>query len=132
MKMYTATTHGITVTVQPTFLDDQSQPDENRFMWAYRVQIENNSAETVQLVNRHWRITNALGKVEDVRGPGVVGEQPVLQPGGSFEYTSGCPLSTPSGFMVGEYEMITNSGDRFLVDIPAFSLDSPYDRAPLH
>lgn len=130
--MYSKTTRGITVTVNPMFLDDQSDPDESRFVWAYHVTIRNDGDQPVQLLSRHWRITDASGQMQDVRGPGVVGEQPVLEPGEAFEYTSGCPLGTPSGIMVGDYEMETDGGERFLVDIPAFSLDSPHDRPALH
>lgn len=124
--MYTETTRSIQVTVQPIYLEDQSAPEEQRFVWAYRVRIENRGGETVQLRTRHWRITDAFGRIQEVRGAGVVGEQPVLEPGGSFEYTSGTPLPTPSGFMVGSYEMETPSGERFDVAVPAFSLDSPH------
>jgi len=124
--MYTETTRSIQVTVQPIYLEEQSAPDEQRFVWAYHVRIENQGPETVQLRTRHWRITDGFGRIQEVRGAGVVGEQPVLEPGGSFEYTSGTPLPTPSGFMVGTYQMETRSGERFDVAIPAFSLDSPH------
>jgi ApaG protein len=123
--MYSETTRSITVTVRPIFLDQHSSPGDDHYVWAYHVQIENSGAETVQLRNRHWKIFDAQGRLQEVRGPGVVGEQPVLAPGESFEYTSSCPLSTPSGMMVGDYEMQTGEGERFLVQIPAFSLDSP-------
>lgn len=125
--MYTKTTQGISVTVNPTYLDDQSSPLEDRYIWAYRVRIENNGARTVQLTTRYWHITDQNGRVQEVRGPGVVGEQPVLKPGEHFEYTSGTPLTTPSGIMVGSYQMITEEGDAFDVAIPAFSLDSPHN-----
>jgi ApaG protein len=121
--MYSETTRAIKITVRPFYLDQHSSPDDNRYVWAYHVRIENVGAETVQLRNRHWRITDSLGRLQEVRGPGVVGEQPVLAPGKSFEYTSSCPLQTPSGFMVGDYEMETGSGERFLARVPAFSLD---------
>ena len=124
-RMYRATTHAIEITVEPQFLEEQSSPDEGRYIWAYTVEIRNLGTETVQLRNRYWRITDALGRVEEVRGPGVVGKQPVLGPGDSFTYTSGCPLRTPSGFMAGSYEMEKGEGERFLVEIPAFSLDLP-------
>ncbi len=124
--MYTETTRSIQVTVQPIYLEEQSAPDEQRFVWAYHVRIENQGPETVQLRTRHWRITDGIGRIQEVKGAGVVGEQPVLEPGGSFEYTSGTPLPTPSGFMVGSYQMETRSGERFDVAIPAFSLDSPH------
>lgn len=125
--MYTETTRGITVTVQPVYLDDQSSPTEGHYVWAYRVRIENNGDETVQLKRRHWKITDALGRMQEVQGAGVVGEQPVLQPGESYEYTSGTPLTTPSGIMMGTYQMETDEGETFDVSIPAFSLDSPHE-----
>jgi len=130
--MYSHTTRAITVTVQPIYLEDQSSPDEQHFVWAYHVKIENNGGETVQLRNRYWRITDSLGRIQEVRGAGVVGEQPVLKPGESFEYTSGTPLPTPSGFMVGTYQMETEGGERFDVAVPAFSLDSPHQPSRLN
>ena len=130
--MYTQATRDIQVTVRPIYLDEQSEPDENRYFWAYQVRIENRGRETVQLLNRYWNITDATGKVVEVRGPGVVGEQPVLKPGEAFEYTSGTPLATPSGIMVGSYEMTTDSGERFEIAVPAFSLDSPYQTRRMH
>ncbi|MBI1244980.1 MAG: Co2+/Mg2+ efflux protein ApaG [Alphaproteobacteria bacterium] len=123
--MYTETTREIKVTVEPVYLEDQSAPDENRFVWAYHVRIENLGHATVQLRARHWRITDANGRLQEVRGAGVVGEQPVLKPGEAFEYTSGTPLGTPSGIMVGSYQMETGEGERFDIRVPAFSLDSP-------
>ncbi len=126
--MYEKVTRGIRVTVHPVFLDDQSEPEDDHYVWAYQVTIANEGAETVRLISRHWRITDAKGRLTEVEGPGVVGEQPVLEPGDSFEYTSGTPLATPSGVMVGSYEMETENGDDFDVEIPAFSLDSPHDR----
>ncbi|MCU1328626.1 MAG: Co2+/Mg2+ efflux protein ApaG [Bryobacterales bacterium] len=125
---YTATTRQIRVTVEPIWLEEHSSLEENRFVWAYRVQIENLGGETVQLKTRHWIITDARGQVEHVRGPGVVGKQPRLAPGETFEYTSGCPLSTPSGFMGGTYRMVTADGETFDIDVPTFSLDSPHQR----
>ena len=130
--MYEMTTQLIQVIVEPIYLEDQSEPDENRFVWAYHIRIENLGSQTIQLLNRHWRITDALGRTQEVRGPGVVGEQPVLEPGETFEYSSGTPLSTPSGIMVGSYEMEILGGDRFDVAIPAFSLDSPYEQSQVH
>ena len=127
--MYQETTNAITVTVKPVYLEDQSSPEESHFVWAYWVKIENEGSETVQLRNRYWRITDSQGQVKEVRGAGVVGEQPVLKPGESFEYTSGTPLSTPSGIMLGTYQMECNDGATFDVTIPAFSLDSPYEGA---
>ena len=130
---YTETTRNIEVTVQPFYLEDQSEPDENRFVWAYRVRIENQGRETVQLLRRKWRITDARGQVMEVEGPGVVNEQPVLEAGESYEYTSGTPLNTPSGFMQGSYQMVTAStGEVFDIAIPVFSLDSPCGAGPIH
>ena len=130
--MYNETTRKILVTVNPYFLEDQSSPGEDHFVWAYHVRIENQGSDTVQLLNRNWKITDALGRLQEVHGPGVVGEQPTLDPGESFEYTSGCPLSTPSGIMVGSYEMQTPAGEKFDVQIPPFSLDSPHCPAQVH
>ncbi len=124
--MYSATTRSIKVMVKTIYLDDQSSPSDNHFVWAYHVRIENHGEETVQLRRRHWKITDALGRIQEVRGAGVVGEQPILKPGEAFEYTSGTPLPTPSGIMVGSYEMETKGGESFNVAIPAFSLDSPH------
>jgi ApaG protein len=132
MVSFSETTNAITVSVEPVFLDDQSDPDEGQFVWAYHVRIENGGEQAVQLLNRHWIITDGLGRTQEVRGPGVVGEQPVLGPGESYEYTSGCPLPTPSGFMVGTYEMKTRTGDSFDVTIPLFSLDSPHAASQVH
>jgi len=131
-RMFSEITRSIRVTVKPVYLDDQSSPDEGHFVWAYHVRIENEGGDVVQLLNRHWRITDAHGKTQEVRGPGVIGEQPVLAPGQSFEYTSGTPLPTPSGFMVGTYEMVTRTGERFDVRIPMFSLDSPHQPSRVH
>jgi ApaG protein len=132
-RMYSQTTRAITVTVQPIYLEDQSSPDESHFVWAYRIKIENNGGETVQLRNRYWRITDSLGRIQEVRGAGVVGEQPVLKPGDSFEYTSGTPLPTPSGIMTGSYQMeASDTGERFDVTIPSFSLDSPHQPVKLN
>lgn len=130
--MYEATTDGIKVTVRPMFLEEQSEPSDNHYVWAYHVTIENLGERTVQLVNRHWRITDAKGIVQEVRGPGVVGEQPVLAAGESFEYTSGTPLSTPSGVMMGTYQMEGPNGAMFDVTVPAFSLDSPHEAARMN
>lgn len=130
--MYRARTRNIEVSVEPFYLEDRSDPDEGRYFWAYRVTIANNSDGAVKLLSRYWRITDGSGKVEEVRGPGVVGEQPELDPGDSYQYTSGCPLTTPSGFMVGRYTMTDGSGGTFEVDIPAFSLDLPDMRRSLN
>ena len=129
---YKRTTRSIQITVKPMFLDGQSDPDDEHFVWAYHVRIENLGRETVKLLTRFWSITDAHGLVNEVRGAGVVGEQPVLKPGGVFEYTSGTPLSTPSGIMVGRYQMLTEEGERFDVEIPAFSLDSPHQQVQLN
>ena len=130
--MYSAVTHDIQVTVLPEFMPDRSEPDQGRYFWAYTIEIANLGEEVVQLVARHWVITDAEGRVEEVRGVGVVGEQPVLQPGESFRYTSGCPLTTPSGIMSGSYGMTDEAGTAFEVAIPAFSLDSPEQRRVLN
>ena len=130
--MYSETTRSIRVTVRPMFLDEQSSPGDHHFVWAYHVQIENLGQVPVQLLHRHWRITDSQGRVQEVRGAGVVGEQPLLQPGESFEYTSGTPLPTPSGIMVGSYEMEAQDGERFDVQVPAFSLDSPHQTIQLN
>ena len=123
--MYRAATRQIEVTVEPFYLPDRSDPEEGRYFWGYRVTIDNQSDDFVQLLTRYWRITDGHGRVEEVRGPGVVGEQPELDPGDSYQYTSGCPLSTPSGIMVGRYTMRNAHGELFDVAIPAFSLDLP-------
>jgi ApaG protein len=124
--MYEAVTHGIRVRVEPQYLEEQSSPEEGHFFWAYTIEIANEGNTTVQLKTRHWRITDTNGRTEEVRGPGVVGKMPVLGPGQSFTYTSGCPLGTPSGIMVGSYQMQLEDGRLINVAIPAFSLDSPF------
>ncbi len=124
---FSATTRDIRVTVRAFFLADQSDPEAGQYVWAYRVEIANLGRQTVQLLRRTWHITDGLGRTQTVHGAGVIGEQPVLEPGGRFEYTSGTPLATASGFMQGQYHMIvTGSGEAFDVAIPAFSLDSPH------
>ena len=130
--MYEAVTRGIRIRVMPQYLEEESSPDEDRYFWAYTIDIINESTETVQLRSRHWRITDAEGHTEEVRGPGVIGQTPVLLPGASFRYTSGCPLETPSGIMVGTYQMTNEAGEMFSVDIPAFSLDSPHTKRSLN
>ena len=130
---YALTTRDVKVTVRSFFLADQSNPDGNRFVWAYKVRIENQGHETVRLLRRTWQITDARGRTQHVHGPGVVGEQPVLGPGEAFEYTSGTPLDTPSGIMVGAYHMtVPASGETFDVAVPAFSLDSPHQSGRIH
>lgn len=129
--LYRAITHNIEVTVEPFYLEEQSSPDESHYIWAYRVTIINRSDIPVQLRSRYWRITDARGKTEEVRGPGVIGEEPLLQPGDSYQYSSGCPLTTSSGMMSGNYMMQNQAagsqdeGIIFPITIPAFSLDIP-------
>lgn len=130
--MYRAVTENIEVVVRPQFSQEQSQPEKNKYFWTYAVEITNHSGETIQLRHRHWEITDGNGQRQDVRGPGVVGEQPILRPGDTFRYASGCPLTTPQGIMVGQYEMVSEAGARFSVNIPAFSLDSPFETRKLN
>lgn len=130
--MYRAVTRQIQVTVLPEFLADRSDPSESQFFWAYTIEIANLGDVDVQLMSRHWRITDANGAVEEVRGAGVVGEQPILKPGETFRYTSGCPLRTPSGIMAGSYRMVNANGEAFDIEVPAFSLDSPFSRRVLN
>lgn len=130
--MYRAVTQGIQITVKPQYLADRSSAEDGRFFWAYMIEIVNLGTVTVQLRSRHWKITDAHGIMQEVRGPGVVGEQPVLKPGERFEYTSGVPLTTPTGIMAGSYQMVSESGENFDVEIPVFSLDSPHGKRVLH
>ncbi len=123
--MYRAVTRQIEVTVTPHFLPESSSQETRYYFWSYTIEITNRGRQAVQLKTRHWRITDAFGRLQEVRGAGVVGEEPVLQPGASYEYTSGVPLPTPSGFMVGSYGMVSDTGERFDIDIPPFSLDAP-------
>ena len=123
--MYQSVTRNIEVTVKPEYLADRSSPATGEYFWAYTIEITNRGTETVQLRTRHWRITDGMGRKQEVRGPGVVGKQPVLKPGEKFSYTSGCPLPTTSGIMVGTYQMQTEKGELFNIAIPAFSLDLP-------
>jgi len=132
LMVYERTTEGIRVSVRPAFVEDQSNPDDDQYLWSYTVTIENRSSETVQLISRYWHITDSSGRVQEVRGAGVVGAQPVLAPGQVFEYTSGCPLPTASGHMVGKYQMQGHSGRAFEVEIPAFLLESPHERRQIH
>ena len=124
--MYSKKTRKINITVNPYFLDDQSEPEDQHYVWAYQIVIDNQGSEKVQLKNRYWKIIDSNGSEQEVKGEGVVGEQPILNPGEKFEYTSGTPLSTPSGFMGGYYEMETKEGKIFEAIIPQFSLDSPF------
>jgi ApaG protein len=130
--MYKAVTRGISVTVTPRYMPEESSPDQGRYFFAYTVEIINASLDRVRLRARHWHITDEHGHVQEVRGAGVVGEEPVLGPGESFSYTSGCPLTTPSGTMQGSYLMETAAGETFNAEIPAFSLDSSTTRRVLH
>ena len=126
--MYEQETSGVIVRVEPQFLPHESAPDEGRFVWAYTIEIENGSADPVQLLTRHWRITDENGVTQEVRGPGVVGQQPMLSPGQRFRYTSACPLNAPSGVMMGQYHMLRPAdGSTFDVVVPAFALDSPHN-----
>lgn len=130
--MYSAITREIRITVTPRFLQSESKPEKSHFVWAYAIEISNDGGETVQLISRKWRIVDELGRVQEVAGPGVVGEQPVLAPGDTYKYTSGVPLTTPSGFMAGSYLMKTDSGDEFEASVPAFSLDSSDGHRVMH
>ena len=123
--MYKAVTRAIEVNVEPSFMPDRSSSEKHYYFWAYRILIVNRGTETVQLKTRHWIITDGSGREQVVKGEGVVGEQPTLAPGETFEYTSGVPLQTPSGFMTGRYLMVTDRGERFEIEIPTFSLDCP-------
>ena len=121
-----AVTRGVRVRVQSEYSPDQSAPAKNQWFFLYTVTISNEGAETVQLLTRHWVITDGTGHIEEVRGPGVVGKQPTLKPGETFEYTSGCPLTTPFGVMEGTYQMVTQAGERFDAKIAPFTLSEPY------
>jgi ApaG protein len=130
--LYESVTRGVRVRVKPAFLDDQSDPEMSRYLWSYTVTIENRGSETVQLLSRYWHITDASGRIQEVTGPGVVGAQPVIEPGQAFEYTSGCPLPTSSGAMAGRYQMLAASGEAFEAEIPPFLLESPHERRQIH
>ena len=130
---YSATTRGVVVSVQSAFLPEHSDPEAGAWVWAYQVRIENAGTEAVQLLSRTWRITDARGRTEVVKGPGVIGEQPKLAPGEAFEYTSGTPLGTASGFMAGTYHMVVSAtGEAFDAEVPTFSLDSPSEGRSVH
>ncbi|MEM7070660.1 MAG: Co2+/Mg2+ efflux protein ApaG [Pseudomonadota bacterium] len=129
--MYEETTQNIKITVKPYYLDSQSDPAEDRYIWAYHVVIENLGEESVKLINRYWRIIDEAGHIEEVHGAGVVGEQPSLKPGDVFEYASGTPLKTPSGIMGGHYEMKSDKG-LFNAIVPSFSLDSPFSKSKMN
>ena len=130
--MYSKTTNGVTVTVTPYFLDDQSSPQESHFVWAYQVNIKNSGNSSIKLNHRNWLIIDANGKVINVQGEGVVGEFPTIKPGESFEYTSGTPLKTNNGIMQGFYLVSQDNGEKLKIDIPTFSLDSPYNKKNVH
>jgi ApaG protein len=121
-----AITRGVEVRVESRYVPEQSNPDRGGWLFAYTVRIANKGGQTVQLISRHWIITDANGETEEVRGPGVIGAQPVLRPGESFEYTSACPLGTAFGTMHGTYQMVTDSGEQFDAEIAAFSLSTPF------
>ena len=129
---YVAQTGAVTVRVRPQYDDFRAKPERGAYLWLYHVLIENEGPDTVQLISRHWRITDANGQQQAVDGPGVVGEQPILQPGDSFSYTSGCPLTTSSGMMRGHYVMASADQGEFPVTIPPFSLDIPDERGPMN
>lgn len=118
-------TRGVRVIVAPRYVPEQSEPSRSHYLFTYQVTIRNDGDETVQLLSRHWIITNGEGKTEEVRGPGVIGFQPKLEPGEQFQYTSGCPLTTPVGTMHGSYQMITDGGDNFDALIEPFRLAVP-------
>ena len=131
-RSYRAVTRQIEVTVEPNFVPERSSAENHEYFWAYTIVITNTGAETVQLRTRYWLITDGIGRQQEVRGEGVIGEQPVLAPGESFDYTSGVPLTIGSGFMSGRYQMVSESGEPFEIDVPAFSLDVPDARRVLH
>ena len=130
--MYSKTTNGVTVTVNPYFLEDQSSPNDNHYVWAYKVNIDNKGSDILHLYQRTWIIIDGNGRVLQVQGDGVVGETPVIKPGETFEYTSGTPLKTTSGIMQGYYSMSVHNGEKIKIDIPTFSLDSPYEKKKIH
>lgn len=130
--MYSQTTRSIVIDVTPVYLEEESAPEDNRYVWAYRIRIENTGMETVHLRRRYWRIVDGNGQVDTVDGEGVIGIRPVLEPGAVFTYVSGVPLRTPSGIMSGRYRMRTETGEVFEVIIPVFSLDSPYGNIRLN
>lgn len=130
--MYQAETHGVRVSVSPKFMDGESNPAQGKYFWAYTIEIVNLSRQTMQLMTRHWFITDGKGEIHEVRGDGVVGQQPVLRPDESFSYTSGCPLTTPDGTMSGFYAMLCEDGSVLDVEVPLFPLDSPHVKKVLH
>jgi ApaG protein len=131
-QVYTQTTNDIQVSACSYFIDTESDPEENQYVWAYKITIENKGNKVIQLTKRHWLITDGFGRLQEVHGTGVVGECPILKPGDVYEYTSGTPLSTPSGMMRGSYHMETPEGETFDVIIPTFSLDSPHQEISIN
>ncbi len=129
---YSATTNGVEITVWPEFIDNQISKSQDLFIWTYQIRIDNNSDETLQLINRYWKIIDEQGLIQEVSGAGVIGEQPKIAPNGSHKYSSGVHLSNPSGIMSGYYEMQKENGEKFKVQIPAFSLDSPYNKSSIN
>jgi ApaG protein len=129
---YAHTTRRITVRVQPNYLPDQSDPAAGRWAWSYHIRLENHGDVTVQLLTRHWIIRDATGRVQTVQGDGVIGDQPEIAPGGSYDYVSGCPLATASGQMEGSYGMVDAAGIAFEITIPTFALVSPAARRRAH
>ena len=130
--MYSRVTRDIEITVLPEFVPERSNAEEGQYFWAYTVEIANQGSITVQVTARHWKITDANGHLEEVKGAGIVGEQPVLKPGEIFRYTSGCPLTTSSGIMAGAYQVVDEDGAAFEVEVPTFSLDSPFTKRVLN
>jgi ApaG protein len=130
--MYKATTHEIEVAVEPFYLEEQSDPEDCRYVWGYQITVVNHSDKRVQLINRYWNITDGNGFIDEISGKGVVGEEPFIEPNSSYEYSSGCPLDTPSGIMFGTYQLQTDDGALFDVAIPAFSLDLPDQKRVLN
>lgn len=126
--MYEQETAGMIVRVEPSFMPEESKPEDGRYVWAYTIEIENRTPDPVKLLSRHWRITDENGLTQDVRGEGVIGQQPVIGPGQSFRYTSAAPLAAPSGVMMGEYSMQrVDNGHSFEIKVPLFALDSPHN-----
>lgn len=123
--MFSAVTHNIQVEVEPSYVSEESDPRQSHYFFSYRVRISNKSEKQVQLLSRYWLITDGFGAVEEVEGSGVIGLQPTIKPGETFEYSSFCPLSTPSGFMQGKYTMLDAQGRRLEVEIPRFILTEP-------
>jgi ApaG protein len=132
IQTYRETTNYISVSVSPEYLHQQSEPSDNHFTWAYHVHIENSGSTSIQVLARHWKVTDIKGQSHEIVGDGLVGKQPVLKSGEVFRYSSGTPLSTPSGFMSGSFLLISEGGELFNALVPSFSLDSPLPNRPLH